>query len=47
MKKTHVERFLEECSDEQIVCLLMFTKAQLQDRLEATMEQEQENGLVQ
>lgn len=33
MKKTNMDEFLDNCSDEQIMTLLLFTKAQLQDRL--------------
>ena len=32
-KKTNVQIFLESCTDEELMFLLRFTKAQLQDRI--------------
>lgn len=33
-KKTNVEKFLENCTDQELMFLLRFTKAQLEDKLE-------------
>lgn len=36
-KKTNVEKFLESCTDQELMVLLRFTKAQLEDRVALTI----------
>lgn len=39
MSKTHVEKFIDSCSNDQMMTILRYVKAQKEDRLETMLEE--------
>lgn len=46
-KKTNVEKFLESCTDQELMFLLRFTKAQLEDQLALKIAMQDPSNSVQ
>lgn len=47
MKKTHVDEFLEGCSDKELLFLLGYVKAQKEDELDEMIARTRTDGKLQ
>lgn len=47
MKRTHVDDFLEGCSDKELMLLLGYVKAQKEDELDEMIARTRTNGKLQ